>query len=203
MSLSIGEEADEVAVGRPEGAGRLVRAGERLDAESVHPANPELPFSVRTARGKDERPPVGRQGEGGVLGLEVHPRRKLDRGAQKRRPGRAMEEPGRGETGRADDESRGHRDPGARRRTDEVVTGAGIPDCEPPSAIHFSSLPDRAAFCQRSSGSFARQRLTTRSSAGGVIGDTAEIGAGSSFMIDEMSEAWLAPENAFLPVAIS
>ncbi len=42
-----------------------------------------------------------------------------------------------------------------------------------------------------------------RSSAGGVIGWTVAIGAGSSFMIDEISEAWLDPENAFRPVAIS
>jgi hypothetical protein len=60
-----------------------------------------------------------------------------------------------------------------------------------------------AALCHRSSGSFARQVLTTRSSAGGEIGRTAEIGAGSSFMIDEMSEAWVLPSKAFFPVAIS
>ena len=30
-----------------------------------------------------------------------------------------------------------------------------------------------------------------------------EIAAGSSFMIDEMSDAWDEPENAFRPVAIS
>jgi len=29
------------------------------------------------------------------------------------------------------------------------------------------------------------------------------MGAGSSFMIEEMSDAWLEPENAFLPAAIS
>ena len=88
-----------------------------------------------------------------------------------------------------------------RRRLGD--TGAAIPDCEPPSAIHFNSLPRSPAFCQRSSGSFARQRRTTRSSAGGVIGATAEMGAGSSFMIEEISDACVAPENAFLPVAIS
>ncbi len=31
----------------------------------------------------------------------------------------------------------------------------------------------------------------------------AEIGAGSSFMIAEIKDAWLDPENAFFPVAIS
>ncbi len=90
-----------------------------------------------------------------------------------------------------------------RRRADDAPTGAGTPLAEPPSAIHLSSLFRSAAFCQRSSGSFARQRLTTRSSGGGVVGAIAEIGAGSSFMIEEISEAWLAPENAFFPVAIS
>ena len=48
----------------------------------------------------------------------------------------------------------------------------------------------------------ARSR-TTRSSAGGDIGWTVEIGGGSSCMIAEISEAWLVPENALLPVAIS
>jgi hypothetical protein len=44
---------------------------------------------------------------------------------------------------------------------------------------------------------------TTRSNAGGVIGATVEIGAGSLPMIDEINDAWLPPENAFRPVAIS
>jgi hypothetical protein len=29
------------------------------------------------------------------------------------------------------------------------------------------------------------------------------MGAGSSFMMEEIKDAWLEPENAFLPVAIS
>ncbi len=81
---------------------------------------------------------------------------------------------------------------------------ADAPDLRaPPSPIHFSSLPRSAAVCQRSSGSFARLFLTTRSRAGGDIGETCEIGGGSSFMIDEISDACVPPENAFLPVAIS
>ena len=87
-----------------------------------------------------------------------------------------------------------------RVRRTEAIDAAPAAD---PSAIHFSSLPTSAADCQRSSRSFARHVFTTRSSAGGVIGATAEIADGSEDMIDEISEAWLAPENAFLPVAIS
>ena len=71
------------------------------------------------------------------------------------------------------------------------------------SAIHCSSRLMSAALCQRSSASLARQVLTTRSSVGGVIGWIEEIGAGSADMIAEINDAWLAPEKAFLPVAIS
>ena len=39
--------------------------------------------------------------------------------------------------------------------------------------------------------------------AGGVIGATSEIAAGSSRRIEPISEAWLEPVKAFLPVAIS
>ena len=42
-----------------------------------------------------------------------------------------------------------------------------------------------------------------RSSAAGDVGCNAEIGAGSLDMIAVISDAWLAPANAFLPVAIS
>ena len=74
---------------------------------------------------------------------------------------------------------------------------------EPPSAIHWSWSLASCAVWKRSSGSLARHVRTTRSSAGGVIGWSAEIGAGSSFMIEEMSEAWLVPVKAFRPVTIS
>src|ERR1700688_3325389 len=40
----------------------------------------------------------------------------------------------------------------------------------PVSEAHFNSRTKSRAVCQRSSGSFARQVFTTRSSAGGVIG---------------------------------
>jgi hypothetical protein len=42
-----------------------------------------------------------------------------------------------------------------------------------------------------------------RSRAGGDERCTEEIAAGSSVMIEEINEAWLVPEKAFLPVAIS
>jgi hypothetical protein len=42
----------------------------------------------------------------------------------------------------------------------------GVPVCE----IHFNSSRRSLAVCHLSSGSFARHFLTTRSSAGGVIG---------------------------------
>src|ERR1700693_1085756 len=83
------------------------------------------------------------------------------------------------------------------------VTEAATPLCNRDSPIHFSSLPRSAAFCQRSSGSFARHLRTTRSSPGGVVGWIEEIAAGSLVMIAEISDAWLAPENAFVPVATS
>ena len=51
-----------------------------------------------------------------------------------------------------------------------ATSGAGTPACEPPSAIHFNCSITSCAVCQRSSGSLARQVLTTRSRAGGVIG---------------------------------
>ena len=89
-----------------------------------------------------------------------------------------------------------------KRRRDETTAGAARPAADP-SEIQRSSLPTSPADCHRSSGSFARHVLTTRSSAGGVIGCSVEIGGGSELMIDEISDAWLVPSNAFLPVAIS
>src|SRR6266498_2477162 len=74
---------------------------------------------------------------------------------------------------------------------------------ELPSWIHLSCTAMSCAVCQRSSGSFARQVLTTRSNAGGVVATTVDAGAGSDVMIEEIRDAWLRPENAFFPVAIS
>ncbi len=84
-----------------------------------------------------------------------------------------------------------------------ATTGAGRPAAEPPSATHLNSSITSCAVCQRSSGSLARQVLTTLSNAGGVIGATVDTGGGSVPMIDEINDAWLLPENAFFPVAIS
>src|SRR5437870_11337605 len=84
-----------------------------------------------------------------------------------------------------------------------AMIGAGTPAADPTSAIHWSWSLASWAVWKRSSGSLARQVRTTRSSAGGVIGWSVAIGAGSSFMIDEIKDAWLDPEKAFRPVAIS
>jgi hypothetical protein len=59
------------------------------------------------------------------------------------------------------------------------------------------------AFCHRSSGSFERHFLTSRSKACGDVGWTEETEGGSADMIDVMSDAWLDAEKAFRPVAIS
>jgi len=84
-----------------------------------------------------------------------------------------------------------------------AMTGAGTPAAEPDSAIHWSWSFASCAVWNRSSGSLARQVLTTRSSAGDVIGWSVVMGAGSSLMTAEISDAWLAPEKALRPVAIS
>jgi hypothetical protein len=55
----------------------------------------------------------------------------------------------------------------------------------------------------RSAGSFTSIPETSLSSAGGVIGDTCEMGAGCDPMIDVINEAWLFPSKARVPVAIS
>ena len=54
-----------------------------------------------------------------------------------------------------------------------------------------------------SSGSFARQVVTTRSSEAGASGCTAEIDGAADDMIALMTLAWLLPPKAFLPVTIS
>ena len=84
-----------------------------------------------------------------------------------------------------------------------ATTGAGSPAWDPPSATHWSWSFASCAVWKRSSGSLARHVLTTRFSAGGIIGEISEIAGGSSRRIAPMSEAWLVPEKAFLPVAIS
>src|SRR5215813_9459368 len=89
------------------------------------------------------------------------------------------------------------------RRLLETTTGAATPAWDPACATQASSALRSWALCQRSSGSLARQFFTIRSSAGGVIGAIEEREGGSEDMIEEISEAWLAPAKAFFPVAIS
>ena len=79
------------------------------------------------------------------------------------------------------------------RRRDETVAGAATPAADP-CAIQRSSLATSPADCQRSSGSFSRQVRTTRSSAGGVMGETCEISGGSSRKIEEIRDACVVPE---------
>ena len=83
-----------------------------------------------------------------------------------------------------------------------ATTGDRNPDCES-STTQRSSLAMSPADRQRSSGSFARQVLTTRSSPGGVIGCSVAIGGGSDDMIAVIKDAWLDAAKAFFPVAIS
>ena len=59
------------------------------------------------------------------------------------------------------------------------------------------------AVCQRSSGSFAKQIFTRRSSAGGAMGWIDEIGGGSRSRTAAMALAGVLPSKARLPVAIS
>src|SRR6267143_5324088 len=72
--------------------------------------------------------------------------------------------------------------------------------CPALSMIHLSSLARSLALCQRSSGGFARHFLIVWSSAGGVIGFTALIGAGSFSRMAETTLSWLFPSNARCPV---
>ena len=124
--------------------------------------------------------------------LEPHELRRRGRAGRSRRRDRRRDGGRRGQAPREPLAALPARDDGRRQ-----------PACEPPSAIHWSCSLTSCAVWNRSSGSFARHVFTTRSSAGGAIGAIAEIGAGSSLRIAEISEAWLFPVNAFRPVAIS
>src|SRR5262245_37758262 len=61
---------------------------------------------------------------------------------------------------------------GSHRRVADTFAGAAAvaSGVAPPDAIHSSSARRSRAVCQRSSGSFARQRFTARSSVDGVSG---------------------------------
>src|SRR5262245_18482195 len=87
-----------------------------------------------------------------------------------------------------------------RRR---ATMGAGAPAAEPAWEIHRSSSMTSCAVCHRSSGSLARQVLTTRSKAGGAMDWTEARGAVSCSRIEAIKDAWLFPVKAFLAVAIS
>ena len=59
------------------------------------------------------------------------------------------------------------------------------------------------ALCHRSSGSFARHVMTTRSSAAGVSGCRLATGGGVSFKMAPMRPACVLPSKALRPVSIS
>ena len=86
------------------------------------------------------------------------------------------------------------------RRT---ATMAGRPTREPPFAIHWSSAMMSRAVCQRSSGSLARQRDTSRSRAGGVSGMSCSSGFGVVASTDAMTLDAVLPSNARCPVSSS
>ena len=69
--------------------------------------------------------------------------------------------------------------------------------------IHFSSAATSWALCQRSFGSFSRQRSMMCSSAGGDRGWICDSGAGRPETIAAIRLVRVLPSNARLPVAIS
>ena len=68
----------------------------------------------------------------------------------------------------------------AARRGRRVMPGAAVVVPEPASAIHRNSAARSRAVCQRSSGSFARQRRISRSSEAGACGCSDDSGGGSA-----------------------
>ncbi len=84
-----------------------------------------------------------------------------------------------------------------------AVTERDGPARVPASPTHLSSAIKSAAVCHRSSGCFARHRLTIRSKTGGVIDCNSDIGLGSCPIMAAIKLAWLCPSNALFPVAIS
>ncbi len=81
-----------------------------------------------------------------------------------------------------------------------AATTAGSPTFDPPCDTHRSSDATSRIVCHRSSGSFARHRLTIRSSAGGVSGISSPIGCGVIASTDAMTVEALFPSNARFPV---
>ena len=182
LQLPIREEADRAAVGRPEELQRILGAGKRCRLKRAERADPDGAPSGSGASDECNEPPIGRDSDV-IEGLEGRLRRHLEREPRRRGP-RRQAAAGASLRPRAPQRARRQRLPrpgvpgsfGGRPRAPERRPAS-------PPAIHLSSLLKSPALCQRSSGSLARQVRTTRSSAGGVMGWTVEIGAGSSFMI--------------------
>ena len=191
--------------GDQNGQRRVLGARERLHLEPVHRAHPDaqLPVRARCRRGRASSIRRKRRSDCSPRSETIFAGSTIDAPHDGAAASACAAGLGRREARRAASaDAAAQRQPTAPAAA-EAATGAAIPDCEPPSAIHFSSLPGPPRSASGPPDPSRGTAFTTRSSAGGVIGATAEMGAGSSFMIDEISDAWLAPENAFLPVAIS
>ena len=93
--------------------------------------------------------------------------------------------------------------PHASRSRNAPRAGRGASGDPRSSATHRSSRATSAALCQRSSGSFARHVLTTRSRDAGHSGWIAGSGGGFEVRIDAARLARVVPENALRPAAIS
>ena len=83
------------------------------------------------------------------------------------------------------------------RRRDRAPPGIGWP------AIHLSSSTRSTVDCHRASGSFARQRRTTRSSDAETSGRSDETAGGSVCTTAPITADEVAPSNALRPVSIS
>ena len=191
--LPVREEADRAAVGRPEGKlsarsveGSAVAApvAQRLDPEpSGGAVRRRCRPSGETATGADSSPVSS---EGRLLRRQEKRVHRL-RPVGARRGARWRAKPSAIEARAAAIACPGE----AGRRPRRVATAGDVAEAPDVRSLRDpAQLPLRSpADCQRSSGSLARQVRTTRSSAGGDIGWTCEIGGGSSRRIAEMSEA--------------
>ena len=149
--LSGDQNGHQVASSVPAAAGRRSRPVGRTQMSRL----PSAPVAAKAS--------VDPSGESASDALTARdPSAPADRSrARNRRFGRA----GAGGAGRPkpSDGEKERRGPGrpreARRAAARRDRRRRSPLCEPPSAIHLSSLLRSAAFCQRSSGSLARQRL--------------------------------------------
>ena len=176
------------------GTRRISRLSSERIAIEGRPAASWIQRRTLRASGESTGAPRKPWPAGGMIVKRSDSSRDRRRTAEQKRQRRGDDRDGR-------DRPRERLAPAAAARSE--TTGAIAAPVADPSAIHFSSRPTSRADCQRSSGSFARQVFTIRSSAGGDSGATDETDGGSADMIAVISDAWLEAENAFRPVAIS